>query len=51
MQALFDILHYIKGKSSVNLLYHAASHEFSTAKFHELCDGIPNTLVILRNDK
>ncbi len=41
----------LKGKNSVNLLYHAGSHDFSVKKFHELCDGLPNTLVIIRNDK
>lgn len=49
--ALFDILNYLKDVVAVNLLYHAGSYNFSVTKFHDLCDGIPNTLVIIKNDR
>lgn len=50
-ETLFDVLNHLKNVRSVNLLFHATSHEFSVSKFHELCDGIPNTLVIIKNDQ
>jgi hypothetical protein len=32
------------------LLYRASEHEFSVKKFHELCDGIANTLTVIKTE-
>jgi hypothetical protein len=31
---------------TIEKLYRASEHSFSTEIFHQLCDGIPDTLVI-----
>ena len=33
------------------LVYRASWHGFSGKKFHEHCDGIPNTLVLIRTEQ
>lgn len=37
-----------KEVDGVRLLYKASDHNFSAKKFHELCDGVENTLTIAR---
>ncbi len=34
----------------LQLLFRASEHQFSAAKFHELCDGIPNLLVLVKTE-
>lgn len=41
---------YFRIKEIKNL-YRASVYDFSAEKFHELCDGIPNTLVLVKNSK
>ena len=37
-----------KKVKSVKLLYRASDYGFLVSKFHEKCDGIPHTLIILK---
>ena len=39
-----------KQPSKFNILYRASDHGFSIAKFHEICDNIPNTLVLIKTE-
>ena len=32
------------------MLFRASDHGFSIKKFHENCDGVPDTLTILKNE-
>ena len=46
---------YIKSlfkKTPVNftLLYRASENDFSALKFHEKCDNIPNTMLLVRTE-
>ena len=34
----------------IDLLYRASEHNFSAASFHQKCDNIPNTLVLVRTE-
>lgn len=40
----------VKKVKAANLLYRATENDFSVRVFHEKCDGIRNTLTVLRND-
>ena len=37
-------------KVGYKLLFRASEHEYSAAKYHELCDDIPSILVIIQNE-
>jgi hypothetical protein len=41
---------FTKAINQVKLLYRASDHGFSIKKFHEKCDGIPNTLTVVRTE-
>ena len=47
LQSFFD-KRIMKG---LKLLYRASEHNFSTKKFYDLCDNIPNTLVLAKTEK
>ncbi len=41
---------FTKTIKQVTLLYRASDHGFCAMKFHEKCDGIPNTLTVVRTE-
>jgi hypothetical protein len=46
MVKMFSSQHIIEAK----LLYTASVHNFSTDKFHELCENIPHTLTLCQTE-
>ena len=40
--------HWLEYPGQYKLLYRASEHDFDTGVYHQLCDGIPNLLVLVR---
>ena len=40
----------LSNPKQLKLLFKASQHQFSAAKFHQLCDGIPNLLVLVKTE-
>ncbi len=40
----------MKNPKHIQLLFRASEYKFSTSKFHELCDKIPNSLVLIKTE-
>lgn len=40
----------LNNPKQLKLLFKASQHQFSAAKFHQLCDGIPNLLVLVKTE-
>jgi hypothetical protein len=40
----------LNGPKKVELLFRASEHQFKIAAFHKQCDGIPNTLTLVRTE-
>lgn len=49
MEQLIELINYDGQIKALRLLYRASQNKFSAKKFHELCDNIPNTFVLVKN--
>lgn len=49
-ELMLFLYHSLNKPLQLELLFRASQHHFLAGKFHQICDGIPNTITIIKTE-